>query len=58
MGRKYWKKKSYIFQGFVTQNPLNEDSTPENPIRRFIIGPQIFNIIRRSNDTKNFRRNR
>ena len=46
MGRKYWKKKSYIFQGFVTQNPLNEDATPENPVRRFIIGPQIFNIIR------------
>ena len=46
MGRKYWKKKSYIFQGFVTQNPLNEESTPENPVRRFIIGPQIFNIIR------------
>ena len=46
MGRKYWKKKSYIFQGFVLQNPLSEDSSPENPIRRFIIGPQIFNIIR------------
>ena len=46
MGRKYWKKKSYIFQGFVVQNPLGEDTTPENPIRRFIIGPQIFNIIR------------
>jgi len=46
MGRKYWKKKSYIFQGFVVQNPLNEDVTPENPVRRFIIGPQIFNIIR------------
>jgi hypothetical protein len=46
MGRKYWKKKSYIFQGFVLQNPLAEDTTPENPIRRFIIGPQIFNIIR------------
>jgi hypothetical protein len=46
MGRKYWKKKSYIFQGFVTTNPLAEDTTPENPIRRFIIGPQIFNIIR------------
>ena len=46
MGRKYWKKKSYIFQGFVVQNPLNEETTPENPIRRFIIGPQIFNIIR------------
>jgi hypothetical protein len=46
MGRKYWKKKSYIFQGFVVQNPLNEETTPENPVRRFIIGPQIFNIIR------------
>lgn len=46
MGRRYWKKKSYIFQGFVTENPLQEDTTPENPIRRFIIGPQIFNIIR------------
>ena len=46
MGRKYWKKKSYIFQGFVTTNPLSEEAKPENPIRRFIIGPQIFNIIR------------
>ena len=46
MGRKYWKKRSYVFQGFVTDNPLKEDSTPENPIRRFIIGPQIFQIIK------------
>lgn len=46
MGRKYWKKRSYIFQGFVIDNPLNEDTTPENPIRRFIIGPQIFQIIK------------
>ena len=36
-GRKYWKKRSYIFQGFVADNPISEDSTPENPIRRFII---------------------
>ena len=48
MGRKYWKKRSYIFQGFVTDNPLAEDSTPENPIRRFIIGPQIFQIIKQA----------
>ena len=48
MGRKYWKKRSYIFQGFVTENPLGEDSTPENPIRRFIIGPQIFQIIKQA----------
>ena len=46
MGRKYWKKRSYIFQGFVITNPLTDDQTPENPIRRFIIGPQIFQIIR------------
>ena len=45
-GRKYWKKRSYIFQGFVVDNPISEDSTPENPIRRFIIGPQIFQIIK------------
>jgi hypothetical protein len=45
MGRKYWKKRSYIFQGYVTENPLNE-TAPENPIRRFVISPQIFNIIK------------
>ena len=48
MGRKYWKKRSYVFQGFVTDNPLAEDTTPENPIRRFIIGPQIFQIIKQA----------
>lgn len=47
-GRKYWKKRSYVFQGFVRENPLNEDTTPENPIRRFIMGPQLFNIIKAS----------
>ena len=46
MGRKYWKKRSYIFQGFVNDDPLNEERTPENPIRRFIIGPQIYQIIK------------
>lgn len=46
MGRKYWKKRSYLFQGFVRDNPLSDDKTPENPIRRFIISPQIFNLIK------------
>ena len=46
MGRKYWKKRDYIFQGFVRENPLADDKTPENPIRRFIIGPQIFTGIK------------
>jgi hypothetical protein len=48
MGRKYWKKRSYIMQGFVRENPIGDDKTPENPIRRFIIGPQIFQIIKAS----------
>ena len=46
MGRKYWKKRSYVFQGFVRENPLADDKTPANPIRRFIIGPQIFTLIK------------
>lgn len=45
LGRKYWKKRSYIFQGFVVQDPMNEE-TPENPIRRFVIGPQIFKLLK------------
>ena len=46
MGRKYWKKKSYLFQGFVRENPLTDDQPPANPIRRFIISPQIFNLVK------------
>ena len=46
MGRKYWKKRSYVFQGFVTDNPLADDQAPDNPVRRFIIGPQIYQIIK------------
>jgi hypothetical protein len=45
-GRKYWKKRSYIFQGFVPEDGLGEKEKPENPVRRFIIGPQIFTLIR------------
>jgi hypothetical protein len=46
MGRKYWKKRSYIFQGFVVEDGLKEDNKASNPIRRFIIGPQVFQLIR------------
>jgi len=43
--RTYWKKRSYIFQGFVVDDPINEKEKPENPIRRFIINPSIYGII-------------
>lgn len=46
LARKYWKKRSYIFQGFVVDTPLKEDNLPENPIRRYIFTSQIFNIIK------------
>lgn len=45
MARKYWKKKSFIFQGFVVDSELAEDETPENPIRRFAISPSIYKVI-------------
>jgi hypothetical protein len=48
LGRKYWKKKSYLFQGFVHENPLSTDEAPENPIRRFVISSQIYNIVKTS----------
>jgi hypothetical protein len=48
MANKYWKKRTYLFQGFVKANPLADDTTPENPIRRFVITPQIFQVIKSS----------
>lgn len=44
--RKYWVKRTYYMQGFVKTDALNETDPPENPIRKFIIGPQIFAIIK------------
>lgn len=48
LANKYWKKRSYLFQGFVRGNPIADDKTPENPIRRFVISPQIFAIVKAS----------
>ena len=44
IARKYWKKRSYLFQGFVMDSELQEE-VPENPIRRFMISPQIYKVI-------------
>jgi len=48
LARQYWKKKSYLFEGFVVNSPFEEKETPQNPIRRFIINPSIFDIIKNS----------
>jgi hypothetical protein len=39
--RKYYKKRSFITQGFVISSPFEEQSVPENPIRRFMLGVKI-----------------
>lgn len=48
LARTYYKKKSYLFQGFVVNSPFEEPTVPENPIRRFVINPSIFEIIKNS----------
>lgn len=42
----YYKKRSYIFQGFVVKDGLDEQNPPENPIRKFMINVSLFKIIR------------
>lgn len=46
MARRYWKKRSYFYQGFVRESPIHESDKPINPIRQFIIGPEIHNLVR------------
>lgn len=46
LGKTYWKKKTYLFQGFVHENPLTEENPAENPIRRFMVNGSIFNIVK------------
>lgn len=48
LARVYYKKRSYLFQGFVVNSAFEEPTTPENPIRRFIINPSIYEIIKNS----------
>lgn len=46
LARKYYRKKSFLFQGFVPSNPNKDDQEPANPIRRFIINPSVFDVIK------------
>lgn len=44
--RKYYKKKSFIYQGFVVNSSLKEDSIPENPIRRFVLNAELHGKVK------------
>jgi hypothetical protein len=46
LARKYWKKRSFISQGFVVSSPFEESDSPENPIRRFIVGPSLLEKLK------------
>ena len=43
---KYWKKPTFILQGFVRENAVSDDKAPENPIRRFTLNKQLFNLVK------------
>lgn len=45
LASKYWKKRTYVCQGFVVNDGVGETNKPENPIRRFSIGPQLYKLI-------------
>ena len=42
----YWKKPQFIMQGFVRKNAVLDDNAPENPIRRFSLNKQLFNLVK------------
>lgn len=44
LARDYYKKRSYIFQGFVVDTKMDEEA-PENPIRRFVINKSIYDLV-------------
>lgn len=48
LARKYWPKRSYLMQGFVRDKAFEEESEPENPIRRFTINKMLFKNIESS----------
>lgn len=45
---KYWKKRTYIYQGFVVKDGLSEENPPEGKIRRFMVTSQLHTIIKAS----------
>lgn len=46
VARTYYKKRSYLYQGFVVNSPLQEENVPENPIRRFAINSELHTMIK------------
>jgi len=45
LARTYYRKVSYIYQGFVCNSVLKEENVPENPIRRFVLNQSLHDKI-------------
>ena len=49
-GKKYWRKKQYIAQALIVEDPLPADAesgeTHTGKVRYFALGYQIYNIIK------------
>jgi hypothetical protein len=43
--KRYYRKKSFNYAGFVVTSPLPEDRVPENPIRKFALNQSIHDVI-------------
>jgi hypothetical protein len=46
LARTYYKKRTYIGQGFVVSSPFEEQAVPENPIRRFTFGKELVDKLK------------
>lgn len=46
LARTYYKRRTYITQGFVVASPIEEDVVPENPIRRFTIAAELIGKLK------------
>ena len=46
LARQYYKKRSFMYQGFVVSTDVEEDEVPENPIRLFTIYPSVQKVIK------------
>lgn len=45
LAQKYYRKQSWLTQGFVVSSPFEEEGLPENPIRRLTLTKKIFDKV-------------
>lgn len=46
--RKYYMKRTVMYQGFVIESPLKEDEPPENPIRLFSFTNKLHTHVKQA----------